>query len=60
VPPAAVLAVVERGRNASDTGRNETGLGGLFPLLARAERWLLRRVSLPVGLSVITIGRKPA
>jgi SAM-dependent methyltransferase len=60
VPPAAVLAVVERGRSASDTGRNETGLGGVFPLLSRAERSLLRRVSLPFGLSVIAIGRKPA
>jgi SAM-dependent methyltransferase len=60
VPPAAVLAVVERGRTASDTGRNESGLGGLFPLLARAERSLLRRTSLPFGLSVIAIGRKPA
>ena len=28
VPPAAVMGVVERGKNKSDVGRNESGLGG--------------------------------
>jgi SAM-dependent methyltransferase len=60
VPPAAVMAVVERGKNKSDVGRNEGGLGGLLGQLARVERGLLRRVSLPFGLSVIAIGRKPS
>jgi SAM-dependent methyltransferase len=58
VPPAAMLAVLERGEPKSDVGRNESGMGGAFTLLARAERALLRRTSLPFGLSVIAIGRK--
>lgn len=58
VPPAAVLAVLERGRARSDVGRNETGLGGLMSALARIERAVLRRVDLPTGLSAIAIGRK--
>lgn len=59
VPPAAVMGVFERGKNKSDVGRNEGGLGGVLGQVARAERALLRRVSLPFGLSVIAIGRKP-
>ncbi len=58
VPPAAVLALVERGEPQSDVGRNESGLGGLFGALATAERGLLRRVDLPAGLSVLALGRK--
>lgn len=60
VPPAVVLAVLERGRATSDVGRNESGLLGVMPVLARAERMLLRRIDLPTGLSAIAIGRKPA
>jgi SAM-dependent methyltransferase len=56
VPPAAVLAVLERGRETSDVGRNESGLGGAFALLARTERAVLRRTNLPAGLSAIAIG----
>jgi SAM-dependent methyltransferase len=59
VPPAAVLAVVERGRSASDTGRNETGLAGLLPALARVERALLGQIDLPTGLSAIAVAVKP-
>ncbi len=59
VPPAAVMGVIERGKNKSDVGRNESGLGGLLGLVARAERALLRKVDLPFGLSVIAIGRRP-
>jgi SAM-dependent methyltransferase len=60
VPPAAVLAVLERGKSTSDVGRNEGGLGGAFPLAARAERALLRRVDLPAGLSVLAVARRPS
>jgi SAM-dependent methyltransferase len=60
VPPAAVMGIVERGKNKSDVGRNESGLGGVLGQVARAERALLRKVSLPFGLSVIAIGRKPS
>jgi ubiquinone/menaquinone biosynthesis C-methylase UbiE len=59
VPPAYVLGKLERGKAKSDVGRNESGMGGLLGLLARAERRLLRRWSLPFGLSVIVIARKP-
>lgn len=60
IPPAAAMALLERGRETSDVGRNESGLGGVMALLARAERALLRRIDLPVGLSVIVIARKPS
>lgn len=59
VPPAAVKAVLERGRVDSDIDRNEGGLGGLLPAAARVERALIRRMDLPAGLSVIAIGRRP-
>jgi SAM-dependent methyltransferase len=59
VPPAAVLAIVERGGEAkSDVGRNESGAGGLLSTLATIERAALKRINLPFGLSVIAIGRK--
>ena len=60
VPPAAVKAVLERGRTASDLDQAESGLGGVLPRLAAAERAVLRRKSLPFGLSVIAVGRKVA
>lgn len=59
VPPAAILGVIEKGKERSDVGRNDTGLGGLFPAMARAERWLLRRRDVPFGLSAITVATKP-
>ena len=58
VPPAAVKAVLERGKVDSDIDRNEDGLHGLLPRLAQAERAVLRRMDLPVGLSVVAIGRR--
>jgi SAM-dependent methyltransferase len=59
VPPAAIKTVLERGRTSSDLGRHESGLGGALGAVASAERALLRKVSLPFGLSVLAIGRKP-
>jgi ubiquinone/menaquinone biosynthesis C-methylase UbiE len=59
VPPAAIKAVIERGRSASDLSNNEDGLGGVLARAAAAERALLRRVSLPAGLSVMVIARRP-
>ena len=59
VPPAAVKAILERGDTASDLDRNESGLGGALSAAAQAERALLRRVSLPFGLSVVAVARKP-
>jgi len=58
VPPAAILAVLERGRATSDVGRNESGLSGVLPALARVERALLGHIDLPTGLSVIAIAVK--
>jgi hypothetical protein len=59
VPPAAVLALVERGEPQSDVGRNDTGMRGVLPALAGVERRLLRRVDIPFGLSAIVLARKP-
>lgn len=60
VPPAALIGLVERKEDEkSDVGRNESGLGGLFPLLARAERAVLRRTNLPAGLSAIVVATRP-
>ena len=59
VPPAAVKAVVERGRTTSDLDHHESGLGGVLGRVATAERRLLRHVSLPAGLSVMVIARRP-
>lgn len=59
VPPAAVMGVVERGRDRSDVGRNESGLSGVLGGLASLERRLLRRIDLPFGLSAIVVARKP-
>jgi len=57
VPAAAAKAVVERGRMTSDLDESPDGLGGVLGRLATVERALLRRVSLPAGLSVLAVGR---
>lgn len=59
VPPAYLIGRFERKQSNSDVGRNESGLFGLFALLAAAERWWLRRFRIPFGLSAIVIARKP-
>lgn len=59
LPPAAVLGLIERGKDTSDVGRNQTGLWGLFGGLARAERAVLRRFDIPFGLSAIVVARRP-
>ncbi len=58
VPLAAAKATIERGRTSSDLDRGRGGLGGLLPTVAAAERALLRRASLPFGLSVVAVGRR--
>ncbi|MET0910037.1 MAG: class I SAM-dependent methyltransferase [Ilumatobacteraceae bacterium] len=58
VPPAAAKMVVERGRTSSDLDRNGGGLGGVLSAVAGAERRLIGRVDLPVGLSVVAVGRR--
>jgi ubiquinone/menaquinone biosynthesis C-methylase UbiE len=57
VPAAAAKAVIERGRTESDLDEHRDGLGGLLAKVAAAERAVLRRVSLPAGLSVLAVGR---
>ena len=59
VPPAFILGRLERGSGKSDVGRNESGLFGLFGVLAAVERRWLRHRNLPFGLSAIVIARKP-
>ena len=58
VPPAWLKSRVERNSTSSDLDNNTSGLFGLFGLLARFERRVLRVVSLPFGLSVIVVARK--
>ena len=59
VPPAYAMHLFERGKGKSDVGRNQSGLGGALSAAARAERRLLRRFDLPVGLSSIVLARTP-
>jgi SAM-dependent methyltransferase len=59
VPPAAALALVDRSGRSSDLDRGEGGLGGALSAAARAERSVLRKMSVPFGLSVLAIGRVP-
>lgn len=58
VPPAAAKAIWERGgESASDLDRHAGGLGGALSRVAAGERAVLRRASLPFGLSVLAVGR---
>jgi SAM-dependent methyltransferase len=59
VPPAYAMHLFERGKAKSDVGRNQSGLGGVLSVAARAERRVLRRFDLPVGLSSIVVARAP-
>lgn len=59
VPPATIKALFERGKSESDLASNEGGLGGVLARAAAVERAVLRRTSLPTGLSVVVIGRRP-
>ena len=57
IPPAAIKMVAERGATSSDLDQHTSGLGGVLPAVAAAERRVLRRVDLPWGLSVLALGR---
>lgn len=59
IPPAAIKAVLERGRTSSDLDSSQDGLGGLFSQAAALERRWLANHNLPAGLSVVAIGRVP-
>ena len=59
VPPAAAKTLLERGRSTSDLDRHGSGLGGVLGGAAALERRVLRRVSLPAGLSVVVVARRP-
>ena len=58
IPPAWVKSKLERHRSSSDLDSNTSGVLGLLGLLAWCERLLLRYTWMPVGLSVVVIGRK--
>jgi SAM-dependent methyltransferase len=57
VPPAMVLAAVDRSGRSSDLDRSDGSTAGALAGAARAERAVLRRVPLPFGLSVLAVGR---
>jgi SAM-dependent methyltransferase len=57
VPAAAAKAVLERGVTSSDLDEHQDGLGGVLGRAASVERAVLRRTSLPFGLSAVAVGR---
>ncbi len=57
VPPAAALSLTDRTGTTSDLDRDQQGLRGVLPAVARAERAALRHVRSPFGLSVLAVGR---
>jgi SAM-dependent methyltransferase len=59
VPAAAGKMLLERGETSSDLDRAPSGLAGILPAAAAAERRLLRRIDLPAGLSVVAVARRP-
>ena len=59
VVPAALKMLLERGDTSSDLDKHQGGLGGALTWVAASERRLLRRISLPFGLSVVVVARRP-
>jgi SAM-dependent methyltransferase len=59
VPPAAAKTRLERVGSTSDLERHGSGLGGLLGGAAALERRVLRRISIPAGLSVVVVARRP-
>jgi SAM-dependent methyltransferase len=59
VPPAAVKAVIERGRAASDLDGQSGAVGRVLAGMAAVERRWLAAHDLPAGLSVWAVGVKP-
>ena len=59
IPPAAVKAVIDRRGTMSDLDDDGGWLRGTLSWLARVERRVIRLLSLPVGLSVVVLARKP-
>jgi SAM-dependent methyltransferase len=57
VPPAAVLAALDRDGRSSDLDRSGGGPSGALAAAARVERAVLRRIGVPFGLSVVAVGR---
>jgi SAM-dependent methyltransferase len=60
LPAAIAKSALESGRAESDLDRQRDGLRGILPSLATLERRVLRHADIPIGLSVIAIGRKPS
>ncbi len=61
VPPAALVRRTPLRRLSRRTDEEASdvhpALGALFDRAAAAERWLARRVPIPVGLSILLVGR---
>ena len=60
VPPAFLKSLIERGDSASDLDGGGRRVGRLLSTLATIERRVIRRVSLPFGLSIVVVATKPA
>jgi len=59
IPLAWVRSKLPRSNKSSDLSNNASGLLGLLGTLSRVETRLVARRSLPFGLSVLVLGRKP-
>jgi len=59
VPPAAVKALIDRRGTTSDLDDDGGWLRGALTWLARVERRVIHRTSLPFGLSVVVLAVKP-
>lgn len=59
VPLAWVRSKLPRANKTSDLSNNASGLFGLLGALARVETRFVARRSIPFGLSVLVLGRKP-
>lgn len=59
IPLAWVRSKLSRSNKSSDLSNNASGLLGLLGTLSRVETRLVARRSLPFGLSVLVLGRKP-
>lgn len=59
VVPAFLKSLLERGESASDLDGGGRRVGRLLMTIAAIERRVIRRLSLPVGLSMVVVATKP-
>jgi len=60
VPPAFLKSLIERDGSASDLDGGGRRVGRALEFIAALERRVIRRISLPFGLSVLVVASKPS